>query len=275
MLYPGCPVKSIIIEYIAKFGFTDAKKLILVVNEQYNKNYTYQTIYNKLKSLLEENILIKHGFNYFLNIKYLEYLDQFCQDTHKKIEKFHNIRNHLINIEQRGKIRHKFYTLYDSYSFSYDLLTALFAKLQNINKYHEYTSYNPEYFMPKRKTFLSKLVDYYHIEERHEYMYGINNVTKMIYNATKNTHYSFDFTKIKDIHGKNTSYIICDDYIASFIFEARSFKKYISFFNSQQWDKEPSLEFLRYYKHSYFPNELVVEQNKPKADKLRVLMQNI
>ncbi len=123
MLYPGNPIKSLVMDYIAHESFSTAKNIIEIIRK--TKNISLQTIYNNLNSLVKEKILIKNRSYYSFTLNFLDKLEEFNTNLHKRTKHIEGLKNFLQNLEGRGYIKQDFVTLEQSLGFIIDFFNFL------------------------------------------------------------------------------------------------------------------------------------------------------
>ena len=100
MLYPGNPIRSLIIECLAENAYSTAKDLGAVIVKYLGKDLSYQAVYKNLSALIKEGTLVKHNMYYTFSLSFLTRVQKFSSTLIKNVTRLDKINSFVQNLEK-------------------------------------------------------------------------------------------------------------------------------------------------------------------------------
>lgn len=158
MLYPGSPIKSLIVEYLAEKRFAQAKEIIQAVQKVSPKKISFQAVYKHLGNLMQEGILEKHYQVYTFSYEYVEQMNSFKSQLTRDIGCLHDMKMLMRSIDKRKKQIIRFDSMNEMAVFYKDLMMALVYKQRDQDvTWYKYMVHFASYYLPTRNQLEEKI----------------------------------------------------------------------------------------------------------------------
>jgi Fe2+ or Zn2+ uptake regulation protein len=266
MLYPGSPIKSLIIEYLAENHFAQAKEIIAAVQTLYDKKRSFQSIYKNLNALIKEGILVKHSSNYTFNLSYLQSLQKLSNVVTGNVAMLHDMNNLYQTIEYKKKVQIPFKSLSEIHVLARNIFLSWLYKEKKsddkklyMNLYH-----NSTFFLPKENNFCQKMSEC----KKDIYVYGDAETDKKAYHAAKNTQWAFTPVKENQFSKNYQECAIYGENVCIIDFSDQGMKVFSDFLYEHPDHDVQSPEFMQFFKYHYCPGIITIEKNTQKAAEL-------
>lgn len=261
MLYPGSPIKSLIIECIAAKTFATAKDMLVAVNSCLSKRITHQALYKNLRSLVDNSVLVKHNCYYTFHLDYLNKLRAFSCSLNAEVNELHSCHNLMTSLEHRGKAQVDCQNLQSAHVIAQRFLSAMVYDEGGNTELYRFLYHYGAIFFEDERDFMSDLCSACSV---HNYVYGKTDIDKYTYNMAKDTAVSFHLVENLSEDSFN-EYVACGEYILTAKLSPQKILKYTQLHIEKNIDYFKSSEFFYYYKYQHMPITVTIEKNAEKA----------
>lgn len=262
MIYPGSPIKSLIIEYLAEKRFAQAKEIISAVQKIDPKKVSFQSIYKQLDNLVKEGILEKHYKVYTFSYGYVSQMNRFKSQLTRDIGCLHDMKELMHTIEKRSKQVIHFDAMAEMAEFYKELMGALVYKQRDEDVvWYKYMVHFASYYLPTRSDLEKKIG---HVQTYNK-VYGAAPIDLQVQKKAQGTFWEFESTRDNSLLSRYQELNTHGDYAITIEYDPKRFHDYMDLVSDMEVSDRGILDFSEKYRLFSIPITFTIEKNSDKA----------